>query len=358
MIRPVLSPREKPLKGGVVLIPAASLAAALAVGAVFLSAAGVKPLDAFYEMAWGAFGDLYGLSEVVVKAIPLLLCGLAVSIAFTMNLWNIGAEGQLYAGALGASFVALTWPGWPSWALIPAMMAAGMAAGLLWALGPAILKAGLQVNEIITTLMMNYVALALLDFFVFGPWKDPVSHGFPMSPLFSESAALPTLGATRIHLGLVFGLAAAVLVAMLFGKTKLGFVMRVIGANRTAATLSGMPVAKTIIVCLCLSGAVAGLAGMSEVAGIQGRLRPGISPGYGYTAIIIAWLSRLNPWATVIVSFMFGALFVGGEALQMSMKLPVHLTLVIQGLILFMVLAGDFVGRFKVRWLKEEDGGG
>jgi simple sugar transport system permease protein len=271
-----------------------------------------------------------------------------------MNIWNIGAEGQLYLGAIGATWVALTFPGLPAWAMIPAMMAGGMLGGLLWALGPALLKAKIQVNEIITTLMLNYVAVHLVEFMVFGPWKDPTSFGFPMTPVFSDAATLPALGTTRVHLGLVMGLALVVVVFFLFKKSRLGFTMRAIGANRSASRLSGMPVSKTIVISLCLSGAVAGLAGMTEVAGIQHRLQPGISPGYGYTAIIVAWLARLNPWAMVVVSFLFGALLVGGELLQITMKVSAHLAMLIQGLVLFFVLAGDFVGRFRVRWIKEE----
>lgn len=354
MIRPVLIARDKPLPGGAAGMTVFSLVAALAASALILELSGFPSGEALYEMAWGAFGDLYGLTEVIVKATPLLLCGLAVSIAFTMNLWNIGAEGQLYCGALASSWVALTFPDLPPVLMIGAMTLAGFVGGLVWALIPGLLKAKLQVNEIITTLMLNYVAIFLVDYFLYGPWKDPVSHGFPMTKLFPDAAVLPTLGDSRIHLGLAYGLAAALAVALLLGRTKLGFTMRVIGANRTAAVLSGMPVGRVIVVSLCLSGALAGVAGMSEVAGIQGRLRPGISPGYGYTAIIIAWLGRLNPWITALAAFLFGALLVGGEALQMSLKIPLQLTLVIQGLILFAVLAGDFVTRFRVRWVKDE----
>ncbi len=191
MIRPVLSPREKPLPGGALLIPLLSLIAALVGSGLLLAVAGVPPLKAFSAMFTGTFGDLYALSEVVVKMIPLLLCGLGVSLAFTMNLWNIGAEGQLHAGAIAATWPALAFPHLPALILIPLMVLCGMIGGALWALGPAVLKAKLQVNEIITTLMLNYVAIFLLDFFLFGPWKDPVSHGFPMSPLFSDSAVLP-----------------------------------------------------------------------------------------------------------------------------------------------------------------------
>lgn len=353
-MKPVLISREKPLPGGATLISAASLAAAVLASALLLALSGVPPVKALVEMATGTLGDWYSLSEVVVKMTPLLICALAVSMAFTMNLWNIGAEGQLYAGAIGATWAALHMHGMSPFLVVPAMAACALIAGFLWALGPALLKAKLQVNEIITTLMLNYVAIHLVDYLVFGPWKDPTSFGFPMSPMFSDTAILPVLGTTRIHLGLIFGLLATVFSYLLLQRTRSGFAMRAIGANRRAAALSGMPVSRLIITSLCLSGALAGLAGMAEVAGIQHRLQPGISPGYGYTAIIIAWLSRLNPWATIVVSFFFGALLVGGEVLQMSMKIPAHLALTIQGLVLFFVLAGDFVNRFQVRWVGKD----
>ena len=171
-----------------------SLLAALAASALMLLAYGVNPLTALYEMGFGAFGDWYGFSETLVKATPLILCSLGVSVAFTTGLWNIGAEGQLYAGAIGAGWVALTFPDWPAGLMIPGMTLAGMLAGALWAFGPAWLKAKLQVNEIITTLMMNYIAISVLDFFVYGPWRDPAAHGFPMSKIFSPAAVLPHAG--------------------------------------------------------------------------------------------------------------------------------------------------------------------
>lgn len=354
MIRPVLVPREQPLPGGTWLVVSLCLAASLLAVGLILHLSGVNPWQALCETCFGAFGDLYGLSETLVKATPLLLCGLGVSLAFATGLWNIGAEGQLYAGALAAAWVALSFPTWPSWLLLGSMTLAGMAGGALWALGPAWLKARWQVNEIITTLMLNYIAISLLDYLVYGPWRDPVSHGFPMSPMFPPAAVLPTLGNTRVHLGLAFGLVACVVVWMILGRTRLGFVMRVTGANRTAAQASGMPITRTIILAMLLSGALAGLAGMGEVSAIQHRLRPGISPGYGYTAIIVAWLARLKPQVILLVSVLFGALLVGGETLQMTMKVPPHMVYMAQGVILFFVLAGEFVAQFRVRWLKED----
>lgn len=357
MIKIVLSPREKSMPGGVLLVPALSVAAALLASALLLALTGTDPWLALKGLFVGAFGDWYAISETIVKTTPLLLCGLGVTVAFTMNLWNIGAEGQFYAGAIGSAWVVLTFPDLPAVTMIPAMVVAGMIGGALWALGPALLKAKLQVNEIITTLMMNYVALYLLDFFVYGPWKDPVSFGFPVSPVFADAAWLPSLGTTRVHLGLLFGVAAILVIWVILGRTRLGFTMRVIGSNREAARLSGMPIAKVIIISLCLSGAFAGLAGMSEITGIQHRLQPRISPGYGYTAIIIAWLARLNPWATLAVSFLFGGLLVGGEVLQMTMKLPASVSFVIQGLVLFFVLAGEFMAAYRIRVVRGDDNG-
>jgi ABC-type uncharacterized transport system permease subunit len=355
MIRPVVQQREEPLYGGAAITTLGSIVLALIACGVVLRLYGVDPFLALYEMGFGAFGDTYAISETLVKATPLLLCGLGVSVAFTTGLWNIGAEGQIYAGALGASWVALSFPELPSWMLIPAMSIMGMIFGALWALGPAYLKAKLQVNEIITTLMMNYVAISMVDYFVYGPWRDPTAHGFPMSALFSEAALLPTLGDSRVHLGLAYGIVACFLVWMLMGRTKIGFVMRVTGSNRIAARVSGMPIVKVVVVSMLVSGALAGLAGMGEVSAIQGRLRPGVSPGYGYTAIIIAWLAWLRPQVILLVAVLMGALMVGGETLQFTMKVPPHLVNIIQGLILFFVLAGEFVARYQVRWLKESE---
>ncbi|MBI2882145.1 MAG: ABC transporter permease [Candidatus Tectomicrobia bacterium] len=338
-------------------VPPASVALALIVSGFILLGTGTNPLAAYREMFTEAFGTRYGLSETLVKATPLMLCGLGVMLTFKMLFWNIGAEGQLHMGAFAATWIVLTgWEG-PRWAMIPTMMAAGMAAGAIWALIPAYLKVRLNVNEIITTLLMNYVAILWVDFLVYGPWKDPLTFNFPMTKQFSEGAQLPRFGDTRVHLGILFGLAAAVGLYFLQERSRWGFEIAVMGENPRAARYAGMNTTRNVLLVMLISGGLAGLAGMAEVSGIQIRLLHGISPPnapYGYTAIIVAWLARRNPWGVALVSFLLGSLYVGGEAIQITMKLPVNIVLIIQALILFFVLGGDILSKYRVVFRRAE----
>jgi simple sugar transport system permease protein len=231
------------------------------------------------------------------------------------------------------------------------MMLAGFLAGALWGLIPGILKASLNVSEIITSLLLNYVAILWVDYFVYGPWKDPKGYGFPFTPFFGEGAWLPTFFGTRVHLGIIFALVAAVIIYFLLKSTRLGYEIRVIGENPQAARYAGMNIFRTIIVVFLVSGGLAGLAGMAEVSGVIHRLQHAISPGYGYTAIIIAWLSRLNPLVTLLVSILFGGLLVGGFSVR-SIGLSESLVYVIQGIILFLLLAGDLLTRYRFSWRK------
>ncbi|MDR5693800.1 MAG: ABC transporter permease [Armatimonadota bacterium] len=330
----------------IVLRPALSLLLAFTVGAAFLAIAGLNPIKAYVVMLEGPFGSWWGVTETVVKATPLILTSLAVLLPAKMQLWNIGAEGQLHLGAIGATWVALFFPfrQEPQW-VIPLMITAGFVAGALWAGIPGVLRAYLNVNEVITTLMLNYVAVLWVDYLIYGPWKDPVSLGFPLTPLFPGSARFPTIPGTRIHLGLLLGLVGVFLVSLILGRTRWGFEIRVIGDNPSAARYAGMNLAKNILLTMMVAGGLAGLAGVGEVAAIQGRLQRGISPGYGYTAILVAWLARLNPWATVLVSFLLGGLLLGGDSLQIAMGVPVSVVYLLQGLIFFFVLGGDALMR-------------
>jgi len=330
------------------LVPVSSVVAALLVGAIFLKATGHSPLEIYAMMFDGAFGSMYGISETIVKAIPLMLTGLGVSIAFRMLLWNIGAEGQLYMGAFAASWVALFAPDMPGYIMLPLMFIAGFLGGALWGLLPAIPRAFLGVNETITTLMLNYVAILWVDYLVYGPWKDPKGFNFPLTAPFRDSASLPTFGNSRVHLGLLFALAAVVIVYVLLKHTRWGYEIRIIGESQNAARYAGMNIGKNILLVMLLSGGLAGLAGMAEVSGITHRLQHGISSGYGYTAIIIAWLSKLNPWAIIIVSFLFGGLLVGGFSIQTS-GLPSATVFMLQGLILFFVLGGEILTRYRIK---------
>ena len=330
-----------------IAVPLLSVVAALLVGAVFLFVTGREPLEVYAAMFKGALGSQYGLSETVVKAIPLMLCSLGISAAFRMQLWNIGAEGQFYMGAFAASYLPLAYPDLPALVMLPGMLLFGCAAGGLWGLVPAVLRARWKVNEIITTLMLNYVAILWVDYFVYGPWKDPKGFNFPLTAKFPEAAALPTFGTSRIHMGLLLALIIAALFWVIFQKSRWGYEIRVIGASEAAARYAGMNINRNIYLVMILSGAVCGLAGMAEVSGIAGRLQPNLSPGYGYTAIIVAWLSKLNPAAILIVSILFGALQVGGFFVQ-TMGVPASVSAMLQGAVLFFVVGGEFLTNYKI----------
>ena len=330
-----------------VAVPLLSLVAALAVGALFLTLTGRDPVEVYEAMFKGALGSRYGLSETVVKAIPLMLCALGISAAFRMQLWNIGAEGQFYMGAFAASWLPLTFPELPAVLMLPGMMLLGAAAGGLWGLAPAVLRARWKVNEIITTLMFNYVAILWVDYLVYGPWKDPKGFNFPLSAKFPAAAALPTFGDSRIHMGLFIALLLAVFFWIIFEKYRWGYEIKVIGSSESAARYAGMNISRNIFQVMILSGAVCGLAGMTEVSGIVGRLQPGLSPGYGYTAIIVAWISKLHPAAILVVSVLFGGLQVGGFFVQ-TMGVPASVSSMLQGAVLFFVVGGEFLTKYRI----------
>ena len=330
-------------------VPAASILAAFIVGAAVLGLAGVDPLAAYGELLSGPFGSGFGLTETLVKATPLILTGLAVLVPARMRLWNIGAEGQFQLGAIGAAAVALFTPLGRSPGAVPAVLVAGMAAGAAWCLVPAALRAWLRVNETITTLLLNYVALLFVDYLIYGPWKDPASRGFPLSATFPAAVKLPVLvSGTRVHLGLLLAVAAAVAVAILLSRTRWGFEIRVIGDNPVCARYAGIDLVRNTLLVMGVAGALAGLAGAGEASAIAGRLQRGLSPGYGYTGIIVAWLAKLNPIAAVLVAVLLGGLFLGGDALQISLGLPIAVVYMLQGLIFFFVLGGEVLVAYRV----------
>lgn len=346
----IIEKRLTPSSTAYIFIPILSIIFAMAVGAIFLVSAGHDWIEIYSRMFSGAFGSRYGLSETVVKAIPLTLTGIGVALAFRMQLWNIGGEGQLYMGAFAATWVALSFPDGKGWWVLPTMLLLAMLVGGLWALIPAIPRAIWGVNEIITTLMLNYIAIFWVDYLVFGPWKDPHGFNFPMTAQFSTSAILPALGNTRIHTGLFFGLALSLIFYLIIYHTRWGYEIRVTGENPNTANYAGINIKRNIILVMFFSGAICGLSGMSEVAGIAGRLQQGLSPGYGFTAIIIAWLSRLNPFAIVVVAFLFAGLQVGGYIVQTS-GIPSSMVTMIQGMLLFFVLGGELLTNYTIKRL-------
>jgi simple sugar transport system permease protein len=326
-----------------------SVLLALAAGGVFLYLQGVPPLRAYWMILRSAFGSSYDLSETAVRALPLAMVSLAVMLCFTMLIWNIGAEGQALVGALAAAAMVRYCPVNDKISMLSLMALAAGVAGGLWAGVAGLLKARWNVNEIISTLMLNYIAIRLLEYFVYGPWRDPSSLGFPMTRPFIAAGRLPQLWGTRIHMGLYAVLFLTAAMWLLFKKARWGYEIRVMGSNARAARYAGMNYAGNVVLVMFLSGAIAGVAGMCEVSGLQGRLQAGFSAQYGYTAIIVAWLSRLHPLLSLPVAFLMGALLVGGEALQIGMGLPLASALILQGLILFFVLGGEFFHNYRVR---------
>ncbi len=355
-----LEKRLEPSRTIAYLVPIASFVLALLFGAVVLVLAGANPWQTYKAMLEGAFGtpqqwqagEFYNFTETLVKATPLMLTGLGVSIAFRMLFWNIGAEGQLVMGGFAAGAVAL-WlppalPGLPTWIWLPVMVVAGIIGGALWGMIPAVLKAYLRVNEIITTLMLNYIAILWVQYLYYGPWKDPQGFGFPGTAQFPKFTWLPRL-AGRVHLGLVFAIVAAIFIWLVLDRTRWGYEIRLIGENPRAARYAGISITRNILLVMLLSGGLAGLAGMAEVAGISHRLQQGLAVGYGFTAIIVAWLGRLNPWGVILVAILLAALLVGGDQIQIVMGLPASVALVLQGAILFFMLGGNVFTTHRLR---------
>ena len=328
---------------------------ALILGGIVIELAGGDAWRSYVHIAAASFGDIGVLSDTIVKATPIILTSLACSIAFRMKLWNIGAEGQFIMGAWGASAIVL----WPvlapetsRWIFIPVMILAGMAAGAAWGFIPGYLKAKFNVNEIISTLMLNYIAISWVNFWVFAVWSE---SGFQMSHKFADNAALPRLldvartfpilrGLTT-HMGLLFGIIAAIILWLVVFRSRWGYEIRLIGDNPHAAEYAGISITRNTIFVMMLSGALAGLGGMSEVTGVVHRLQTSpLAAGYGFTGIIVAWLAKLNPLAIIFVSVLFGALLLAGREIQ-----PSGVPKMIQGIILVCLIASDFLLRYRIR---------
>jgi simple sugar transport system permease protein len=336
-----------------IVVPIAAAFLALVFCALFLILTGRDPLAVYTAMFMGAIGSEYGISETFVKFIPLAICALGISVAFRMQLWNIGAEGQFYMGACFATWVPLNYPNLPWYIMLPSMMIAAILGGGLLGLLAAWLKTKWLVNEIISTLMLNYIAILWVDYLVFGAWKDPKGLNFPLTAAFPDAARLPAFGDFRVHYGIFFVLIFAVLFYFIFKDSKWGYETLIIGQNPTAARYAGINITKNVLIAMAISGAVCGFAGMVEVSGIVGKLQHGISPGYGYTAIIIAWLARLNPPAILVVAFLFAIIHVGGFMIQ-TMGIPSATSTMLQGAILFFVVGADILTNYEIKLVKED----
>lgn len=344
---------EKRGRAGPLLVWGVSLAAvavAMGITAALFALFGVAPLPAFATLVDRTILDARGLSEVVRRSIPLMLAGVGLTLAFRARFWNIGAEGQLLIGAVAASGVAL-FSGLPGPLLLPTMFLAGFLAGALWGLGPALLKVRLGVNEIITTLMLNYVAIYLVRWLINGPWKGRSLSGFAYSDMFDRVAWLPTIGTTRLHWPtLALAVLAAVFVAWLLARTRFGFEVRMMGESPEAARYAGVDFFRTTLALVLVSAGAAGLAGVGEVAGIHHRLvDPGsLSIGYGYTAIIVALLARRDPLAALVTALFLGWVAASGDVMQVALRLPSQITGVTQGLVLLCIIGSEPFLRYRM----------
>lgn len=346
MMRPVLVRREHPLRGGQPLAFFIGFLAALVLGAVLLLVAGDNPIEVYRRMLSASFGDVEAFSVTINRAIPLALAGLAVAIAATMGLWNIGAEGQILFGATTAAGIAQIGDGWSGPLLIGAMVVGGVIGGALWALGPAAAKAYIGVNEIITTLMLNEIAVRLVRYLINGPWKDPEGFGFVQAPALPQQSFLPDLF-QRTHIGLGLAVAVLAVVGLMVARSSWGYELRVAGSSGATASYAGIALKRKIMTVLVLSGAVAGLAGAIELTGNATRLTETISNGYGFAGIIVAALALMRPSGVAAVAVLFGAVQVGGQSIK-AIGVSDAVSTVLQALILFGVIAAGVLTVYRV----------
>lgn len=343
--------RPEPSKLWRLLSPLIAALLMLVSGLIIFTVLGKDPLAAFHAFFVEPVNDLYGIGELLIKASPLMLIATGLAVGFRASIWNIGAEGQLALGAIFGGYVAILFNDSSGFFILPLMVLAGALGGLLWAAIPALLRTVFNANEILVSLMLNYVALLLLALLVHGPLRDPDGYGFPQSILFSDSALLPTLlEGTRLHLGVLISLSGVVVGYVFLQKSFSGYQIQVAGLARDAASYAGFGYKKLIWIGLLSGGVAAGIAGVLEIAGPIGQLLPSISPGYGYAAIIVAFVGRLHPGGIILSSLLMALLYLGGESGQMNLDLPSAVTGIFQGLLLFYLLAADFLIMYRFRF--------
>lgn len=329
-------------------LPAFAVLATLGLLSGLIALAGANVIEAYLQLFLSALSTRFNLVETAVKATPLVLTGLAVAVAFRAKFWNIGGEGQLYAGAMAAAFVGGT--PLPAPLLVPGMIVGGAVAGTLWALLPAVLRTRFKVDDVVTTLLLNFVLLNIMGALLDGPWKDPLS-GYPDSPDIRIEAEFPTLpGASRLHLGALIALLAAPLIWFVMSRTVLGFRIKAVGENPVAAAYAGIRTHRVILAAAAISGALAGLAGAGEVGGVHYQVMSGLSPGYGYTGIVIAMLARLNPLGVVPAALFFAVVITGAEGMSRATGVPVFLADVIQGVSLLAMLTALLFTQYRLRF--------
>lgn len=332
------------------LIPVAAILVTFVLTATLIFLVNANPLEAYYYFLVEPLSSKVSAIEVLVKATPLLLTGAAVTFAFVGGYWNIGAEGQLYAGATAATAIGLQMHDVPAWGALPLMIAGGFLAGMLWALIPALMKVKLAIDEVVTTLLLNSVALFIVSALLNGPWRDPVSQ-WPQSPEIAPSAVLPRIiPRSRLHLGFILAIVIIVILWFVLSRTAFGLRMRAVGLGTEAARFAGIKVERTMLIAALVSGGIAGLAGMSEVAGIHYHLIDAISPGYGYTGIIIATLGSLNAWGVALAALFIGLIDTGSQTVSRALGVPAYLGDVIQAVLLLVTLGMLLLQSYRIRF--------
>lgn len=346
-----LEPKPAPSMAVTLLYPVMAILATFIIAAILVMIAGAAPLQVFGLVIKGAVGSQFALVETLTRATPLIFTGLAIAVAFRAKLWNIGAEAQLYAGAvmtviLGTGAIAA-----PAGILIPLIIVGAMTAGALLLLGPAILKTRFGVDEVVTTLLLNFIFLLFVSLLLEGPLKDPMGLGWPQSERVVSEARLPRIiQGKRLHYGFILAIVSAIAVWLIMAKSVLGYEMRAVGHNPEAARFAGIPVNRVLVKTALLSGGLAALAGVSEVAGLKGNLTLDISPGFGYTGIVVAMLALLNPLGVVISAIFVAGIFVGADAMSRSAGVPSYISDVMVATALLSMVTAIMLTRFRIRW--------
>lgn len=350
---PRLVKRQTPSQTMVYLSPVLALLLSLLAGVFLFLIMGVSPLAALHAFFIEPISTSYGISELAVKATPLILIGVALALGFKAGVWNIGAEGQLTIGGLCGGAVGLYFYGQEGFHILPLMLLAGIAGGMAWASIVAFLRVKFNANEILTSLMLSYVAGLFLNLMVHGPLKDPEGFNFPESRMLSDSALLPILiEGTRLHIGIILALLVVAVGWVIISRTLLGYQIKVAGSAPAASEHAGFRRSRIIWMTLLLGGGAAGLAGVIEVSGPIGQLQPSISPGYGFTAIIVAYVGRLHPVGALLAGTLLALTYLGGETAQIQLNLPIAVTGVFQGLLLFFLLASDVLIHYRIQFGK------
>jgi len=353
----ILQPRKHVSLRLTIAVPILSVLVTLVLGGVIFALLGYNPVQALYEFFIAPLARPDQIGNLFVKACPLIIIGTGLIFCYRANVWNIGAEGQLILGAMGAGWVALSFPETESRFLILAMAVMAMTGGALWGLIPAILKIRFKTNEILVSLMLTYIAALLIDWVVRGPWRDPMAFGFPLTRTYPDAGLIPRMPLPgigylgQLHWGVLVAFIVAVAGWFYLSRMLGGYKIKLMGDAPRAGKFAGFHQGRVTIMVMMISGALAGLAGMIEVSANIGMLQPHISFGYGFTAIIVAFLARLNPMAAIAAGLVVALAELGGDAAQISMNIPKVVTGIFKGILLFMLLAGETLTRYQIIWI-------